>query len=97
MKIVTVSAQFTPENSSIAINILGTIKEEACSMDNCLNYDVLVDTIEKGKLLIFQKWETAEAFEAYRSSDLFSRMIRELKPLMIAAPETNIYKAERTA
>ncbi len=96
MKIVTVSAQFALENSSTAVNILGAIKEEVCSMDDCLNYDIFVDPIEKGKLFIFQNWGTAEAFEAYRSSDLFSRMIRELKPLMIAAPETNIYKAERT-
>ncbi|MEH6630516.1 MAG: antibiotic biosynthesis monooxygenase [Halopseudomonas aestusnigri] len=96
MKIVTVSARFTPENSSIAVNILKAIKEEACSMDNCLSYEFFVDPIEKGKLFIIQNWGTTAAFEAYRSSNLFSRMIKELKPLMIAVPETNIYKAERT-
>ena len=97
MKIVTVSARFTPENSLVAVNILGTIQEEARSMDNCLCYDFYLDPIEKGMLFINQNWGSPEAFEAYRSSDLFNRMIRELKPLMIAAPETNIYEAERAA
>ncbi|MFD2208048.1 putative quinol monooxygenase [Kiloniella antarctica] len=97
MKIVTVSARFAPENSSTAIKILQTIKEEARSMDNCLCYDFYVDPIEKGLLFINQNWGSAEAFESYRSSDLFKRMIRELKPLMITAPETNVYEVERAA
>jgi quinol monooxygenase YgiN len=97
MILVTVRADFSPADTEKAIEILAGVQANAMKMDGHDVHEVCTVPAAPGRVFIFQRWSSMEAFDAYRASDFFAQMGADLKSLMTAAPETIIYDAEQRA
>ncbi|GHB40193.1 hypothetical protein GCM10007094_31870 [Pseudovibrio japonicus] len=88
MKLVTIEAKFSEGNALQAREIFERQSLSVRQMKGCLTYKFYNGGA--GSIGIIQKWETQDAFEAYRRSDTFAVLGKELKPLMTEPPITTI-------
>ena len=90
MKLITVEARFSHGEAN---NAIATFEEAAPSirkMSGCHTYDVYRASSRNDAIVILQKWETMDAFDAYRTSADFAAIGGKLKPLMAGPPTTTI-------
>lgn len=95
MKIITVSTSYAPTDIDKAYQALTTLEIAARKMDGCLEYQICPSYSQDGTIFIFQTWATDADFKAYGASDDFMQMGTSVRPLMVSAPETITYDAER--
>jgi quinol monooxygenase YgiN len=55
--------------------------------DGCLHLEILHDIHHPHVYFTYSKWQSADAIEAYRQSDLFTGIWARVKPLFIDKPE----------
>jgi len=59
----------------------------------CRNVDLLASATESGKLLVIEKWESADAARAHLDTDLMTTMAREAVPLLAGKPAVDLFDA----
>ena len=61
--------------------------------EGCERYAVFADPSEANRFLLYEEWASAEAFEAYRSSELLAESFRVLGPMMAGPPDSSYFSA----
>ncbi len=89
MKLITVEAAFSVADLETAISLFSDQAPTVRAMPGCDHY-ALYEKPSGDGVAIVQRWETIEAFDAYRSSDTFATLGQGLKPMMSAPPVTVI-------
>jgi quinol monooxygenase YgiN len=88
---VILELKFKPESVSAARDVMGRALQDTRAFDGNLATDVLVDEDDEAHWLIYERWETAEHDEAYRSFRAGDGRITELPPLLAEAPVKTRY------
>ncbi|OUS32209.1 hypothetical protein A9R01_11210 ['Osedax' symbiont bacterium Rs2_46_30_T18] len=94
MIITHIFCQFSETNLDKALYSLQLVRDQVLATDSCRSYQVHDTPDKKGAVFICQSWSDLAAFDAYRASDLFASMIGEVKPMMSAAPKTEVFEAQ---
>jgi quinol monooxygenase YgiN len=58
---------------------------------DCRNVDLTASVTHTGRLLIIEKWVSAEAAQVHLSSELMTDMANEAIPLLAHKPELDLY------
>ena len=90
MKLVVVEAVFPPAEREAAVALLRDRADAVRAMDGCERYAVHRSVDDGGGVAIVQRWTSTEAFDAYRASDAFAALGRDLKPMMSVPPSTTV-------
>jgi quinol monooxygenase YgiN len=76
---------------------LGLLEQEAVSvrrLEGCLKFNIFEDVSSENALLLYEEWQTLEAFDAYRTSAAFKETGQHLFPLIDGKPDSAYYSAE---
>ena len=88
MKLVVVEVAFPPADREDAVALFRDRADAVRAMDGCERYAVRRSVDDEGGVAIVQRWAPMDASDAYRASDAFAALGRELKPMMSAPPST---------
>jgi quinol monooxygenase YgiN len=94
MIIIRVAMNVQPENKE---KFLGFLEQEALSvrgLAGCLKFNIFEDVSSEKSLLLYEEWQSLEAFNAYRTSEAFKETGQQLFPLMDGKPDSAYYSAE---
>ena len=94
MKLITVEAKIASADMEQAVGLFAEYADTVRDMDGCCHYAIFRKPSNDG-VAIIQQWETMAAFDAYRSSESFSKLGQGLRPLLVAAPMTVIAEVDR--
>ena len=97
MIITHIFCQFSETQQNKAVQSLQLVRDKTLTTENCLSYQIYDTPDQRGSVFIRQSWSDLQAFDAYRASDLFASMISEVKPMMSAAPKTEVFEAKLIA
>ena len=97
MIITHIFCQFSETQVNKAMHSLQLVRDTVLATDRCRSYQIHNTPDQKGAVFICQSWSDLAAFDAYRASDLFASMIGEVKPMMSAAPKTDVFEAKLIA
>lgn len=93
MKSITVEAEFAPGDLEAAVELFAAQAKVVRNMAGCAHYALYRKPSGDG-VAILQRWDTMEAFEAYRASAVFAELGKGLRPLMTAPPVTVVAEAD---
>jgi quinol monooxygenase YgiN len=90
---VTVILELTlkPESVPAARDVMRRALQDTRAFDGNLGTDVLVDEDDDAHWLIYERWDTVEHDEAYRSFRAGEGRLTELPPLLAAPPVKTRY------
>lgn len=88
---VLLELKFKPESVAAAREIMGTALKDTRAFDGNLVTDVIVDEVDEAHWIIYERWESVEHDEAYRSFRAGEGKIVELPPLLAAPPVKTRY------
>jgi quinol monooxygenase YgiN len=57
----------------------------------CRNVDLVASVTHGGRVLVIEKWESADAVQAHLDSSLMSDMAHEVLPTLTARPSIDLY------
>jgi quinol monooxygenase YgiN len=93
MILITVEATLAPNDLGNAITLFDEQANEVRMMDGCKHYALFRNVAGDG-IAILQHWETIEAFDTYKASDIFAKLGQSLRPLMSAIPVTHVARVD---
>ena len=94
MIITHIFCQFSEAQIHKALHSLQLVRDKVLATEHCHWYQIYDTPDQRGAVFICQSWSDLAAFDAYRASDLFASMIGEVKPMMSAAPKTEVFEAK---
>ena len=94
MKLVVVEAVFAPADREAVVALFSDRADAVRAMDGCEGYAIHRSVDHVGGVAIVQRWRSMSSFDAYRASDVFAALGRELKPMMTAPPTTTVADIE---
>jgi len=94
MIITHILCQFSARSLKEALEKLQAVKHKIISHEDCADYNIFTDPDHQETVFISQNWNNLEAFNAYRTSDLFVKMIKDIKPMMSAPPRVKVMEAQ---
>lgn len=89
MKLITVEVVFAEDDLEVAMELFAKQAATVRTMAGC-KYYALYSKPERDGVAILQQWDTMDAFETYRTSDVFAQLGKGLRPLMTAPPVTTV-------
>ena len=94
MIVIHVALNIKPENKETLLNFAKYEVAEARKFDGCNTFTVYADTQVDNRYVLYEQWETIEAFEAYKASDLFKKSGEVLFPIIDGKPESSYFDAK---
>jgi quinol monooxygenase YgiN len=94
MIIIRVAMNVQPENKEKFLSLLGQEAVSVRRLEGCLKFNIFEDVSSENALLLYEEWQTLEAFDAYRTSRAFKETGQHLFPLMDGKPDSAYYSAE---
>ena len=88
---VILELKFKPESVPAAQDVMGRALQDTRAFEGNLATDVLVDEDDEAHWLIYERWETVEHDEAYRSFRAGDGRITDLPPLLAEPPVKTRY------
>jgi quinol monooxygenase YgiN len=88
---VLLELKFKPESVATAREVMGTALKDTRAFSGNLVTDVIVDEDDEAHWVIYERWESVEQDEAYRSYRAGEGKIVELPPLLAAPPVKTRY------
>jgi quinol monooxygenase YgiN len=88
---VLLELKFKPESVAAAREVMGSELKVTRAFDGNLVTDVIVDEDDDAHWIIYERWESVEQDEAYRSFRAGEGKIVELPPLLAAPPVKTRY------
>jgi len=83
--------KFKPESVAAAREVMGNALKDTRAFDGNLVTDVIVNEDDDAHWIIYERWESVEQDEAYRSFRAGEGKILELPPLLAAPPVKTRY------
>jgi len=93
MMVIRVKVQVKPENKASFIDVMTESIGISSQFDGCLNFDLYQDINNENALMLYEEWETADDFDAYKKSDHFQESGKLLFPLMDGKPDSAYFDA----
>jgi len=88
---VILELRLKPESVPAARDVMRRALQDTRAFDGNLGTDVLVDEDDEAHWLIYERWETVEQDEAYRSFRAGEGRLTELPPLLAVPPVKTRY------
>jgi quinol monooxygenase YgiN len=88
---VLLELKFKPESVAAGREVMGSALEDTRAFSGNLVTDVIVDEDDEAHWIIYERWESVEHDEAYRSFRAGEGKIVELPPLLAAPPVKTRY------
>ena len=82
---------FKPESVAAAREVLGEALKETRNFPGALAVDVIVDEADEAHWIVYERWDSVEHDEAYRSFRAGEGKITDLPPLLAAPPVKTRY------
>jgi quinol monooxygenase YgiN len=57
----------------------------------CRNVDLVASTTHRGRFLVIEKWDNADAVQEHLNSPLMTDMAHEVLPALVAKPSLDLY------
>jgi (4S)-4-hydroxy-5-phosphonooxypentane-2,3-dione isomerase len=89
--VLAVNVRIKPENVERFMAALLSNAREAREEPGCRRFEVLVDTSDPTKLLLFEVYDDEKAFEAHQQTPHFKKYLAEAVPLL-ASRERQVLK-----
>jgi autoinducer 2-degrading protein len=89
--VLAVSIRVKPENIERFMAALLSNAREARKEPGCRQFEVLVDTSDPAKILLFEVYDDEKAFEAHQQTPHFKKYLAEAVPLL-ASRERQVLK-----
>ncbi len=87
MLIRVVRMAFLPEKVDVFLQNFNTNKANIRSFPGCLHLELWQDQVEKNTFITYSCWESEEALEEYRDSELFKNIWANTKVLFSRKPQ----------
>ena len=88
---VLLELKFKPESVAAAREVMGAALKDTRKFDGNLVTDVIVDEDDEAHWIVYERWESVEHDEAYRSFRAGEGKIVDLPPLLAAPPVKTRY------
>ncbi len=69
------------------IEIFNEVYNQIRSFEGCIHNELLTDSLRRGIVFTYSHWDSVEALEKYRNSELFQSTWSRVKPLFAAKAE----------
>ena len=89
--VLVVNIRIKPENVDAFMKKAGENAREARKEPGCKQFDVLVDPKDKTKVMLYEIYNDAKAFEAHQQTPHFKKYVAEAVPLL-ASRERQVWK-----
>jgi (4S)-4-hydroxy-5-phosphonooxypentane-2,3-dione isomerase len=93
MIVISVQVKVRPENRAQFIEAIQKDRHLALQLPGCTRFVWAEDVDTPNQFMLYEAWETQDAFDTYRYSEGFKALGAVLFPLMDGAPLTNYYTA----
>jgi quinol monooxygenase YgiN len=91
--VLAVNLRIKPENvEAFMAGVLANARE-ARKERGCRQFEVLVDTTDRTKVLLFEVYDDEQAFEAHQQTPHFRRYLAESVPLLAARERQMLRRA----
>jgi quinol monooxygenase YgiN len=94
MVIIRVTMNVQADNREKFLGLLEQEAKEVRKLEGCVKFNIFEDVSSKSALLLYEEWQTLEAFDAYRTSQAFKETGQHLFPLIDGKPDSAYYSAE---
>jgi quinol monooxygenase YgiN len=94
MIVIHVGVKVRPEKRAAFLDLATGEEKVARGYPGCVQYHWSEVLSEQNAFSLYEEWETADAFNAYKATDHFKQLGEDFAPLMAAAPTTNYYQTE---
>jgi len=78
---------FQPEKAEAFLKLFNRSKNEIRNFEGCLSLELFQDVSSKSVFITYSRWQSEEALQQYRESDLFKETWAQVKPLFIEKAE----------
>lgn len=93
MMVIRVVLRIQPDQRAAFLAYLAEESPQVRAMDGCSWYELFEDPNDEGRFLLYEEWDSADAFEAYKSTESFSQAFAVLGPMMAGPPSSAYYGA----
>jgi quinol monooxygenase YgiN len=96
MHSIRVELRAKPEKQARLVAALAAeAREVPHRFEGCERYAVFVHPDDECRILLYEEWSDAGAFDAYRESDFFEQSGRTLFPMVDGPPDSAYYESVR--
>jgi quinol monooxygenase YgiN len=88
---VLLELRFKPESVAAAREVMGAALKDTRNFDGNLATDVIVDEEDDAHWIIYERWDTVDHDEAYRTFRAGEGKLVDLPPLLVAPPVKTRY------
>jgi len=92
--VLVVNIRIKPESVDDFMKKLSANALEARKEPGCRQFEVLVDPKERAKIMLFEVYDSEQAFEAHQATPHFKKYLAEAVPLLASRERQVFTKAE---
>lgn len=93
MIVVRVLLNVKPESRDQLLAVMHDDAVETRKFAGCLRFQLYTHPLNTAELMLYEEWESAAAFEAYRQSDYLKERGGQIFPLLDGKPDAAYYDA----
>lgn len=94
MIVVHVAVQVKQEHKTAFLNHFAQETAETLEFAGCKKFTLYADVQTENRYILYEEWETLDAFTAYKNSPLFKQSGDVLFPMFDGAPDSVYYDAQ---
>lgn len=95
MIVVRVAVQVKPEERGRFLEHVEKETKEIRVFEGLLTFKVAEDPFKTNSFMLYEEWQSKEAFDAYRYSGFFKQNGQTFTPMFSAKPDSAYFEAER--
>jgi quinol monooxygenase YgiN len=93
MIVIHIQAKINPENRTVFLDRIRHDSAVSRQFAGCTRWSWAEDVSEANRFVLYEEWETPEAFAAYRNSAHFKEVGAAMFPLIDGQPVTAYFQA----
>ena len=93
MIVIRIRLSVNSENETAFVQYLQEEAQKNKTLAGCLDYTLYKDLSKDNAFLLYEEWDTMEAFELYKDSKAFHQIMATLSPLLAGKPDSAHYEA----
>ncbi len=97
MIVIRVAVEVKPEKADAFVDHLQQEMADVKQFAGCERFHLYTDVQDANKFLLYEEWETAENFQAYRTSEFFAENSKKLHGMMVGEPDSAYFEASLVA
>ncbi len=93
MVVIRIRLNVDQSNQEAFVKFLSAEVERNKILDGCMTYTLYQDAAEPHDFLLYEEWENMTAFERYKNSAEFKKIMATVAPLLACAPDSVYYES----